>query len=102
MVFRKTKAKNYFKNYKLSTSKLKVFVWKINVLHQIYHLIWQLVSGYVVVTGSLTRRHMRCDSHCPRCGEPMNQSTMTFLNAHMPCRVGPSLRHHRVRVLSQQ
>lgn len=33
------------------------------------HLIWQMTSGFLAVTGNLTRRYVQCDNHCLRCGE---------------------------------
>ena len=53
-----------------SITKLQAFVWKVKSPQKICHLMWQLITGLVAVTRNLTRRNMRCDNYCPRCGEP--------------------------------
>ena len=52
-----------------SITKLQAFAWKLKAPTKICHLIWQLLTGHVAVTKNLTRRNMRCDNYCPRCGE---------------------------------
>ncbi|XP_013607959.1 PREDICTED: uncharacterized protein LOC106314671 [Brassica oleracea var. oleracea] len=52
-----------------SITKLQAFVWQIKAPKKICHLIWQLLIDHVAVTRNLTRRNMRCDNYCPRCGE---------------------------------
>lgn len=51
-----------------SITKLQAFAWKIKAPPKIRHLIWHTISGQLAVTSNLTRHHMRCDNHCPRCG----------------------------------
>lgn len=58
-----------------------------------------MVSGYLTVTKHLTRRHMQCDTHFPRCGEPDESVNHEFSNAHLPYKIGLSLRHHSVQDL---
>ncbi|XP_013601232.1 PREDICTED: uncharacterized protein LOC106308638 [Brassica oleracea var. oleracea] len=58
-----------------SITKLHAFAWKIKAPQKIRHLIWQLITGHVAVTKNLTRRNMRCDNYCPRCGEPEESVT---------------------------
>ena len=52
-----------------SITKLQAFAWLIKAPTKICHLIWQLLTGHVAVMRNLTRRNMRCDNYCPRCGE---------------------------------
>ena len=52
-----------------SITELQAFAWKLKVPKKICHLIWQLLTGHVLVTRNLARRNMRCDNYCPRCGE---------------------------------
>ena len=52
-----------------SITKLQPFSWKLKAPKKICHLIWQLLTGHVVVTRNLARGNMRCDNYCPRCGE---------------------------------
>ena len=47
----------------------------MNAPQKICHLIWQLISGQVAVTRNQVHRNMRCDSFCPRCGEPEESVT---------------------------
>ena len=58
-----------------SITKPQAFAWKIKAPPKICHLIWQLITGHVVVTRNLIRRNMRCDNYCPRCGEPEESVT---------------------------
>ena len=58
-----------------SITKLQAFAWKVKAPQKIRHLIWQLITGHVAVTKNLTRRNMRCDNYCPRCGEPEESVT---------------------------
>lgn len=48
--------------------KLQAHAWKIKAPLKMKHLIWQMASWYLAVTGNLTRRHMRCDNYCPKYG----------------------------------
>ena len=52
-----------------SITKLQAFAWKLKAPTKICHLIWQLLIGHVAVTRNLTRRNMRFDNYCPRCGD---------------------------------
>ncbi|XP_048611782.1 uncharacterized protein LOC125586041 [Brassica napus] len=61
-----------------SIKKLQAFAWKIKAPNKICHLIWQLLTGHVTVTRNLTRRNMRCDNYCPRCGELEETVTHAF------------------------
>ena len=64
---------------------------------KIHHLIWQMASGYLAVTRNLTRRHMRCDNHCPRCGEANELVNHAILECPPALQSWAFLRHHRVR-----
>lgn len=66
---------------KPSITKLKAFAWKIKAPQKTRHLIWQLITCHVAVTKNLTRRNMRCDNCCPRCGEPEE----SVINAIFDC-----------------
>ena len=61
-----------------SITKLQAFAWKLKVPKKICHLIWQLLTGHVVVTRNLARRNMRYDNYCPRCGELEESVTHTI------------------------
>lgn len=84
-----------------STTKSNAFARKINAPQKIRHFVRQLVSGYVTVTENLTRRHMCCGNHCPRCGYP-NELVNHVIFEFPPYKLWLSLRNHRVWIFSQQ
>ena len=63
----------------------------------IHHLIWQIASGYLTVTRNLTRLHMRCDNHFPRCGEANELINHAILECPPTLQSWAFLRHHRVQ-----
>ena len=61
-----------------SITKLQTFVWKVRAPQKICHLRWQLITWQIAVTRNLICRNMRCDSYCPRCGQPEETATHTI------------------------
>lgn len=56
--------------------------------------MWQLIKDHVTVTRNLSRRNMRCDNYCPRCGEPKETVTDAIFECHKLCKYGPSQQHN--------
>lgn len=42
------------------------------------HLISKITTRHIALTNNLTRCYIRCDNHCPRCGEPDESMTCYF------------------------
>ena len=75
-------------------TKLQSFAWKVTSPQKICHLMWQLITGHVVVMRNLNRRNMRCDNYFPRYGQPEQLVLMPYLNALQLYKYGPYLQHH--------
>ena len=67
-----------------SITKRQAFAWKIKAPQKICHLIWKLVTGYVVVTRNLVRRNMRCDNYCPQYRESEESVTHAIFECPPP------------------